>query len=207
VEYHKIETLYERDPITFKLKPELILKNRVYGLLKTWEWTEKIDGTNIRVMWHNNQLTFGGKTDKAQIPKELLEYLCDYITREHMELVFPDCDAVIYGEGYGYGIQKAGSGYSLYKRFIIFDVLVDGKWWLAWENVCDVAKKLGLPTVPYLGTMTLEEATEKTRNGFLSAIHVCDDVQAEGMVGRPLEALFDKKGHRLITKLKTKDFA
>jgi hypothetical protein len=30
---------------------------------------------------------------------------------------------------------------------------------------------------------------------------------AEGLVGRPVEALFDKKGHRLIVKLKTKDFA
>lgn len=29
---------------------------------------------------------------------------------------------------------------------------------------------------------------------------------AEGLVGRPLEALFDKKGARLIVKLKTKDF-
>jgi hypothetical protein len=27
------------------------------------------------------------------------------------------------------------------------------------------------------------------------------------MVGRPIETLFDKKGHRLIVKLKTKDFA
>jgi len=31
--------------------------------------------------------------------------------------------------------------------------------------------------------------------------------RAEGMVGRPVEALFDKRGHRLIVKLKTKDFA
>jgi hypothetical protein len=30
--------------------------------------------------------------------------------------------------------------------------------------------------------------------------------QAEGLVGRPLETLFDKKGSRLIVKLKTKDF-
>ena len=29
-EYHKIETLYERDDKTFKLKPELILKGITY---------------------------------------------------------------------------------------------------------------------------------------------------------------------------------
>ena len=63
-EYHKIETLYERDE-HFNIKPELILKNRVYGILKTWHWTEKIDGTNIRVIWQDGKLTFGGKTDNA----------------------------------------------------------------------------------------------------------------------------------------------
>ena len=57
-EYHKIETLYERDEKTFRIKPELILKNRVYGLLKSWRWTEKIDGTNIRVMWKDGKLIF-----------------------------------------------------------------------------------------------------------------------------------------------------
>jgi hypothetical protein len=35
-EYHKIETLYERDEKTFRLKPELVLKNQVYGAIKTW---------------------------------------------------------------------------------------------------------------------------------------------------------------------------
>ena len=53
--------------------------------------------------------------------------------------------------------------------------------------------------------MTLEEATAKVKAGFKSALNggIKD---AEGLVGRPVEALFDKKGHRLIVKLKTKDF-
>ena len=33
MEYHKIETLYERDEKTFKVKPG-VLKNRVYGIIK-----------------------------------------------------------------------------------------------------------------------------------------------------------------------------
>jgi hypothetical protein len=47
MEYHKIETLYERDPETFKVRVGEF-KNRTYTLLKRWRWTEKIDGTNIR---------------------------------------------------------------------------------------------------------------------------------------------------------------
>ena len=127
------------------------------------------------------------------------------ILLENMKTVFPDVSAVLYGEGYGAGIQKGGGGYSEKKKFILFDVLVDGKWWLNWEAVIDVAAKLHLDAVPFLGEMTLEAATEKVRAGFPSMVNGAT-VQAEGMVGRPAETLFDKKGARLIVKLKTKDF-
>lgn len=205
-EYHKIETLYERDEKTFHLKPELILKNPTYGLLKVWQFTEKIDGTNIRCIWDHTtgKLTFGGKTDNAQIHADLVRYLYENIPVENVRQVFPDVSAVIYGEGYGAGIQKGGD-YSDKKQFIVFDVLVDGKWWLNWENVCDVAAKLHLDTVPFIGEMSLEAATEMVRAGFPSRLNG-GKAKAEGLVGRPAETLFDKKGARLIVKLKTKDF-
>jgi hypothetical protein len=66
--------------------------------------------------------------------------------------------------------------------------------------------KLGLEVVPNFGEMTLEDATEMVRAGFKSRCAIDVSKDAEGLVGRPLETLFDKKGHRLITKLKTKDF-
>lgn len=43
------------------------------------------------------------------------------------------------------------------------------------------------------------------RKGFESCLPD-SKVMAEGLVGRPEETLFDKKGARLIVKLKTKDF-
>lgn len=211
-EYHKIETLYERDE-KFKVRPG-VLKNPTYGLLKTWQFTEKIDGTNIRVMWQpavtgeafaiGESLRFGGKTDNAQIHADLIRHLYESVSAEKMREVFPETSAVIYGEGYGAGIQKGGL-YSPTKKFIAFDVLVGDKWWLNWENTCDVARKLNLETVPFIGEFTLEEATEMVRVGFPSLIGN-GEMRAEGLVGRPGETLFDKKGHRLILKLKTKDF-
>jgi len=69
----------------------------------------------------------------------------------------------------------------------------------------DVASKLGLDAVPYLGEMTLEDATDKSAPA--SAPPSMAAWLRRGMVGRPIETLFDKKGHRLIVKLKTKDFA
>jgi hypothetical protein len=203
--YHKIETLYERDE-KFKVQPG-VLKNRVYGLLKSWHWTEKVDGTNIRVIWNpsDGQLSFGGKTDNAQIHADLVKHLYGMVTADQMKAVFPDTPAMLYGEGYGAGIQKGGGDYSPTKKFILFDALVDGKWWLSYENICDVATKLNLDVVPDFGEMTLEAATEIVRVGFQSKLNG-GKAKSEGLVGRPLEALFDKKGARLIVKLKTKDF-
>ncbi len=205
MEYHKIETLYERDEKTFKVRVGE-LKNRTYSLLKTWHWTEKVDGTNIRCIWSEDKLTFGGKTDNAQIHADLIKWLYENVTTKGIQGVFQDAPAVIYGEGFGAGIQKGGGDYSPSKKLIVFDVLVDGKWWLSHENVIDVATKLGLEVVPSFGEMTLEDATELVRQGFKSRCAVSETKEAEGLVGRPLETLFDKKSHRLITKLKTKDF-
>lgn len=204
-EYHKIETLYERDLATFKVRPGAF-KNRTYTLLKDWEWTEKIDGTNIRVIWNHieGKVTFNGKSDNAQIHADLIRFLYENFPVENLRAVFPDVSVVLYGEGYGAGIQKGG-GYSPTKKFVMFDVLADGKWWLNWESVCDVATKLHADVVPSFGTMTLEAATEFVRAGFKSKVGD-GSVDAEGLVGRPAEPLFDKKGSRLIVKLKTKDF-
>lgn len=204
MEYHKIETLYERAP-NFKVI-EGNLKNRVYGIIKTWHWTEKIDGTNMRAIWNPEseaKLTFGGKTNTASIPGDLLIWMQKNISVDTLNTIFSGTPAVIYGEGYGAGIQSGGS-YSPIKKFIVFDVLVDNKWWLAREDTEDVASKLGLDHVPYFGEMTLEEATTFVKTGFQSRLS--EKVKGEGLVGRPVETLFDKKGARLIVKLKTKDF-
>ena len=183
-EYHKIETLYERDAATFKVKPD-VLKNRTYSLLKSWHWTEKVDGTNIRVIWKDGKLTMGGKTDNAQIHADLIKWLYEHISPDSLRAAFDAdvTDVVVYGEGYGAGIQKGGGDYSPIKKLIVFDVLVGGKWWLNYEGVCDVAAKLNLDVVPSFGEMTLETATEFVRAGFKSkcAINIAKD--AEGLVG------------------------
>ena len=151
MEYPKIETLYERDDKTHKLKPELILKNPVYGIIKTWQFTEKIDGTNIRCTWKDNTLTYGGRTDNAQMHTDLYKHLQVTITPDKMKAAFPDCEEVVlYGEGFGAGIQKGGGEYQQAKGFILFDVLI-GKWWLSHDNVVQIAERLELPVVPYFG--------------------------------------------------------
>jgi hypothetical protein len=204
MEYPKIETLYERDEKTHKLKPELILKNRTYSLIKTWLWTEKIDGMNIRCIWDGSKVLFAGKTDAAQLPGDLLTQLNMTVDPSKLYNIFQATPAVLYGEGYGAGIQRGGL-YSKTKEFIMFDVLVDGKWWLDWDNVKDVAYKMQLDTVPFVMENELKAAAKYVFNGFVSSLG--EHPAAEGLVGKTIETLFDKKGSRLIIKLKTKDFA
>jgi hypothetical protein len=71
------------------------------------------------------------------------------------------------------------------------------------EAVTEIAQKLGVDAVPYLGRRTIAEITELVRRPFRSMI---GSAMAEGVVARPIETLFDRRGERLIIKLKTKDF-
>lgn len=208
MEYHKIETLFERDPNSFVVDPSA-LKASVLGTISEWDVTEKIDGTNIRVkLSESGDVTFGGRSDAAQIPADLIQYLMRTFPADKMKAALwleasQPVEAVLYGEGYGPGIQKGGGLYRSDKAFILFDVLIAGRWWMTRENVDDIAAKLGIDVVPYLGRMALSQIVDRVRTPFLSKL---GSAQAEGVVARPIEPLFDKRMKRIIIKLKTKDF-
>ena len=204
--YHKIETLFERDKATFVVDPTRI-KAPVLGTIREWDITEKIDGTNIRVMLsESGEVSFGGRSNAAQIPGDLVQYLIRTFPQEHLKTSLwlgDPVEVILFGEGYGPGIQKGGGLYRQDKAFILFDVLVAGQWWLDREAVDDVADKLGIDAVPYLGRMNLVQIVEQVRRPFASKLGTA---MAEGVVGRPIETLFDKRQNRIIIKLKTKDF-
>src|SRR5229473_405717 len=197
-EYPKIVTLFERDAVTFVVD-ETKLKKTVLGTIRDWEVTEKINGTNIRVMLsETGEVTFGGRTDNAQLPADLLMKLFQMFPSEKMRTALwlngTPTQAVLFGEGYGAGIQK-GSTYRADKSFILYDVLAGGKWWLDKQAVDDVGAKLGIDLVPYLGRMTLDEIVTLVRKPFASMIGTG---MAEGIVARPIETLFDKHMERII---------
>ncbi len=77
-EYHKIQTVFKRNPETkFKtlLEGEYSLPELEYLKDNIWVFTEKVDGTNIRIMYDGKTIVFGGKTDNAQIPSFLITAL------------------------------------------------------------------------------------------------------------------------------------
>lgn len=211
-EYHKIQTLFKRD-MTSKRKTliegEWTLPEFEYLAGNVWTFTEKVDGTNIRVNFteclDGNNITFGGRTDDAQIPAQLVTRLNERFLplATKMGEVFHDGQAVLYGEGYGAKIQKGGGNYRADQDFVLFDVRV-GKWWLQRADVEDVASKLGLDVVPVIGEGTLHDAVDWAKRGIVSTWGI---FEAEGIVARPKTELCTRSGHRLITKIKCRDFA
>lgn len=100
--------------------------------------------------------------------------------------------------------MAAGSGnYSRTPKFVLFDVNVGG-WWLRRDDVCDVATQLGLDVVPVVGYGTLYDAMDEVSNGKMKSSW--GDFVAEGIVARPTTPLCSRAGHRIITKIKSKDF-
>ena len=201
-EYHKIETLLDRDEKTFKVQiGKWRLPEFAYLAENAWLFTEKVDGTNVRVMWDGRQVRFGGKTDAAQMPTFLLARLQDLFPPEKLALVFGEASACLYGEGYGAKIQ-GGKYKADGVNCVLFDVLVD-TWWLERDNIEDVATKLEVQVVPMLRVGTLLEAIEMVRGGSDST---WGNFRAEGLVVRPKVTLFSRKGERLLGKIKTRDF-
>jgi len=204
-EYQKIQTVFKRDPETNHKKllmGDYSLPEFEYLKDNMWEFTEKVDGTNIRVMFDGERITFGGKTDKAQIPAKLVEKLEGMFLPQLQGFkdIF-DEEACLYGEGYGGYIQSAGKLYGEID-FILFDVKI-GKWWLKRADIQDIANDFGIDVVPIIGEGTLDDLMNSVSFGFSSN---WGDFTAEGVVARPKVDLLSRSGSRVITKLKHKDF-
>jgi len=212
MKYHKIVTVFKRNPETkFRTLLEGDWATPEFEYLKNnkWIFTEKVDGTNIRVMWDNDKVRFGGRTDRAQIPAFLIDRLQDLFPSEKLAECWPhhlsddELRVCLYGEGYGAKIQKGGGNYkSDGCDFVLFDVSVDGVW-LRRGSVEDIAEKLGIEAVPVVYEGTLFDMVDIVRNGFTSE---WGEFQVEGVVGRPSVEMKNRIGSRVITKLKCRDF-
>ena len=211
IEYAKIETMFERDE---QFSVTEVLKRPILSHINQWVVTEKIDGTNVRVDLRRETpdapdvVTFGGRSAAAQMPADLVAKLFMTFPVEKMAALRKDVEPVsitLFGEGYGPGIQKGGGDYRSDKGFILFDVLIADKWWLADEAVSEISSKLEIPRAPYLGLMTLAEIVSLVKGGFDSEC-ATRPRKAEGIVARTVEPLFDARGKRLIIKLKTNDW-
>jgi hypothetical protein len=179
-----------------------------------WVWREKVDGTNIRIQLGGGLPgghRIGGRTDNAQIPSPLLVRLQSLMGTLVYDGTIGDTfdldslirgSIILFGEGYGTGIQKGGGAYGD-PDFILFDVRIDNTW-LREDDITGIAAALGIDRVPLMGTGTLNEAIDVVRNRKI--VSTWEGVEIEGLVCTPTIPLFDRRGKRIITKVKGCDF-
>lgn len=207
-EYHKIDSIYERDErgrFTSKFaSPEF-----EYLFNNTWVGTEKFHGMNMRIDLKADGVLvqeIGGKTDNAQIPTHLLKRINELIASEPFKqfgLKAEDATNItFYGEGFGHRINKGDLYLGDQVDFILFDVLID-RWWLKREAVTSIANELSILSVPVVFEGNLTEAMDMAKAGFKSTVGTAE---AEGLVLTPKVDLFCRNGDRIITKIKYKDF-
>jgi hypothetical protein len=207
IEYNKIETLWKRDMDGSKKLLEGQFRNPTVEFLKDniWQFTEKVDGTNIRVYWDGHKVSFGGRTDNSQIPASLINYLNATFgtneTEQIFEEKFGETPVILFGEGYGPKIQKGGS-YRKDVSFILFDVYISGNY-QSRESVEDIAKSFGIDIVPIIFEGTIQEGIDFVKTHPDSTMGT---TKMEGLVGRPKVEMRDRCGKRVIVKIKWEDF-
>ena len=208
--YTKIETLFNRSlEGTKKLIPG-DWRSETFEFLKDNEWigTEKIDGTNIRIIWDGYTISFAGRTNKAQIPSFLLDYLNEKFnnseTEQIFEQLFGEKQVILFGEGYGNRIQKVGHLYRHDNAFILFDVYMnDADLWLKRDAIEDIAKAFDIEVAPIVFKGTLEEAITYVKSRPQSTIGTAP---MEGIVCKPAVDILTRTKERVIVKIKVHDF-
>lgn len=227
--YQKINTIFKRDnkniimPYEHFTQPEIeYMKNCL------WHCEEKIDGTNIRIEiiprvdWVDRvgvkgiefNVEYKGKSDKAQVPNDLIEYLKinfpedkvlaafdikKYISLEEFadygfthvrsnifepQWVIEGVPNVIDIYGEGYGAGIQSGGYYRKDKAFILFDVAINKNYLCIKSRNEIAEKLGADIVPFVGDMTIPEAIEFVKKGFDSLI-AQEKHLAEGLVLRP----------------------
>lgn len=225
-EYPKTENLLARDEDTHKL----ILgefRDRAFEQVGQWHVTEKIDGTNIRLVLTRNENLWDydvrGRSDAANLPKNFVAEAVPDIRTSTMchalAAIDPEgyCDLgmIVYGEGYGPGIQSGGN-YAAKKSLRIFDVLTfaEGRspLWRPWADVEAVSAVLGIDTAPVISdAMTTADVIALLADGgqpsIVSSIEGNATSDMEGVVARTDPYLYTSRGTRVKYKLKTHDLA
>ena len=202
--YQKIAGPFKRDMTTNKVIPGAWTSPELEALADTpiWFATEKIDGTNMRVMWDGYRVTVGGRTERSELHKQLVDTMTEMFPEEKFEQTFGEKPVTIFGEGYGAGIQNGGK-YSTEKSFAMFDVAVNGKY-LRSQDVLNLGYSWDIKHAPLLlDDATLHEVISRVKNGLQSGY---GSFNAEGMVAKTNLGLLDHRGDRIIVKVKDVDF-
>jgi len=179
-----------------------LYKNQTILLFKEAYALEKIHGTSSHIGWKFETKKVNFFTGENH--QLFLSLFDEQFLIKKFEEVFPDQDAVIFGEHYAGKCQGMSGTYGKESKFVGFDVKV-GHVWLNVPNAEDVCKQFNQEFVAYekievtLENLTIERdkmSEQAIRNG-MGVGH-----KREGIVLRPLVEMRLNNGERVISKYK-----
>lgn len=168
-----------------------------------WWVSEKLDGTNTRIIWDGYKVDVKGRTSSSQLQGYQNELLRELIQNDNYKFdeTFGTKEVTIYGEAFGGKIQKNPHGVE--PQFKVFDINIDGVW-LDYPSVKEISKNLGLKYNDHVlfdswdKVIDIFKDMKKGRGDF--------DEYFEGLVAVPAHMPLTRLGERVITKIKVADF-
>jgi ATP-dependent RNA circularization protein (DNA/RNA ligase family) len=204
MEYPKIHSLFMRDEKTHKFT-EHYSKREFESPHILWSVEEKIDGMNMRIHVTDGKITkVVGRTDDALIPPKLLAWFNRPEFIEKIAIIKP-VTAILYGEGFGAGVQKGGI-YRPDPAFILFDCYAQDRWGTRPE-IRELAQLLGIDCPAWLGVMTTQEVVEYVKSR-PQGMYGLGNYMMEGVICRsnPVVRFNDEQAAPVMFKLKVRDF-
>lgn len=181
--------------------------------------TEKVDGTNLNIVYDGNHIQYTGHTDKTSWNPEVEEWIKSKFQTPEFEQMceqrFGENEIKLCGELIGPKIQNNFYKLEDYK-FILFDIHNDTSniWWNR-QNVEENAKELNLDIAPLIGGTNFIDLSSESKNtlrGWTNLLQnaefkskINEDIEIEGFVVRPLMEILKANGERVIYKIKIKD--
>lgn len=232
--YEKILAPFVRDDAKSNYVNEKKWSRPEFEFLKDvkWIWTQKIDGTNLNIVWDGERISYLGHTDKTQWNERSKNYIESVFCTPEAETIFEqlygDKPVTVsmelvskdFNQNYGHP-----DGYCY-----VYDVR-NGKTGKCWERLAvdnfvkafDPENK-NIDVVEILLEGNIKTAVEWVKEA--KKFNPTNDSEAkkgnrfecgvirnplgaypiEGLVGRPAVELYNSKGERVITKVKCKDF-
>lgn len=212
-EYQKISTLYKFDGVTKKYTNEISSPEVDYLKDLPWLAAEKLDGSNIRVEYDGHRVSWSGRTDNSNLPKEIEELLQKTFGDSEVifEQNFGDKQVMLFMECYGGKIQ--GGVYGGSERLIGFDVMINGMY-LDKRCIASIFEYFNVETVEFFEVESLTKLIDIVKNNIKSGVkdmsdHAAEDrpTEKEGYVCVPAVRLLNAKGERIIVKVKYRDLA
>lgn len=203
--YPKFYGPYIRNRETKKLDTELPRPELAPYMNDTTHWwvSEKMDGTNTRIIWDGYKLVVKGRTNASQLQGYQTELLNELTQNGNYKFdeTFGEKEVTIYGETFGGKIQA--NPHNADPQFQVFDINIDGVW-LMYDDVKSIAEQLGLDYVEHellpnwQAVFEYFSQTGRTRTS--------KGEYYEGLIAIPEHMPLTRTGERVITKVKMNDF-